>query len=56
MLKDYLRNLKLDQLKHKRNELVEKQKASESQEEIDQLLTEIHSISVEISTIKNMVP
>lgn len=56
MLKDYLRNLKLDQLKNKRNELVERQKISESQEEIDQLLSEIHSLSVEISNIKNMVP
>jgi DNA primase len=52
LLKDYQKMLKLDQLKAKRKLLVEKQKTSETQTEVDSILTEISIIDKEILGLK----
>jgi DNA primase len=56
MLKDYKMMLRADQLKSRRKELVERQKASNSQDEVDQLLVEISKLDKEILSLKNTVP
>ncbi len=56
MLKDYKVMLKMDQLKIKRKELVERQKTSHTQNEVDHLLVEISKIDKEIHGLKNTVP
>ena len=55
MLKDYLLMLQMDQLKTKRRELVERQKSSPTQVEVDQVLSEISKIDKEILNLKNTV-
>ena len=56
MLKDYQVMLRMDQLKTKRKELVERQKTSPTQIEVDHLLVEISKIDKEIHNLKNTVP
>jgi DNA primase len=56
MLKDYMVMLKMDQLKNKRKSLVERQKTSHTQNEVDHLLVEISKLDKEIHTLKNSVP
>jgi DNA primase len=56
MLKDYKVMLRMDQLKSKRKELVEKQKTTHSQNEVDHLLVEISKLDKEIHNLKNTVP
>jgi DNA primase len=56
MLKDYKVMLKMDQLRHKRKELVERQKSSLTQNEVDHLLVEISKLDKEIHNLKNTVP
>ncbi|HXH29486.1 MAG TPA: DNA primase [Bacteriovoracaceae bacterium] len=55
MLKDYQLMLKMDQLKTKRKELVERQKSTPSQNEVDLVLSEISKIDKEILNLKNTV-
>lgn len=55
MLKDYKVMLKMDQLKSKRKDLVELQKISQTQSEVDHLLAEISKIDKEILNLKNTV-
>jgi DNA primase len=56
MLKDYKVMLKMDQLKNKRKALVERQKTSHTQNEVDHLLLEISKLDKEIHNLKNSVP
>ena len=56
MLKDYKLMLRMEQLKNKRKDLVEQQKASHSQNEVDHLLIEISKLDKEILNLKNTVP
>ena len=56
MLKDYKVMLRLDQLKIKRKELVDRQKVSHTQNEVDHLLVEISKLDKEIHNLKNTVP
>lgn len=56
MLKDYKVMLKLDQLKIKRKDLVDRQKVSHTQNEVDHLLVEISKLDKEIHNLKNTVP
>jgi DNA primase len=56
MLKDYKVMLQLDLLKSKRKELVFRQKAAPTQNEIDLVLSEISKIDKEIHSLKNSVP
>ena len=56
MLKDYKVMLRMDQLKSKRKELVERQKSSHTQNEVDHLLVEISKLDKEIHNLKNTVP
>ncbi len=53
MLKDYLLMLRMDQLKLKRKELVENQKTSLLQFEVDAILSEIAKLDKEILNLKN---
>jgi hypothetical protein len=53
MLKDYKLMLKADQLKVKRKDLVERQRSSHLQTEIDSLLSEISKLDKEIMDLKN---
>jgi hypothetical protein len=46
----------MDQMKLRRKELVEKQKSSPSQQEVEILLTEISKLDKEIHNLKNTVP
>ncbi len=55
MLKDYYLALRMDQLKSKRKELVEKQKSTPTQVEIDLILSEISKLDKEILNLKNTV-
>ena len=55
MLKDYKVMLRMDQLKNKRKDLVELQKISQTQSEVDHLLAEISRIDKEILNLKNTV-
>jgi DNA primase len=55
MLKDYYLVLRMDQLKSKRKELVEKQKTTPTQLEIDLILSEISKLDKEILNLKNTV-
>lgn len=55
MLKDYKVMLRMDQLKSKRKDLVELQKISQTQTEVDHLLAEISKIDKEILNLKNTV-
>ena len=56
MLKDYKVMLKMEQLKVKRKILVERQRSSLTQMEVDGLLVEISKIDKEIHSLKNTVP
>jgi DNA primase len=56
MLKDYQLMLKMDQLKIRRKDLVEKQKSSPTQQEVDLILSEISKLDKEILSLKNTVP
>jgi DNA primase len=56
MLKDYQLMLKMDQLKVRRKDLVEKQKSSPTQQEVDLILSEISKLDKEILSLKNTVP
>jgi len=56
MLKDYKLMLRMEQLKIKRKNLVEQQKSSHSQNEVDHLLIEISKLDKEILNLKNTVP
>ena len=56
MLKDYKVMLRLDQLKIKRKDLVDRQKVSHTQNEVDHLLVEISKLDKEIHNLKNTVP
>jgi DNA primase len=56
MLKDYKVMLKMEQLKIKRKILVERQRSSLTQMEVDGLLVEISKIDKEIHSLKNTVP
>ncbi len=56
MLKDYKVMLKMEQLKIKRKVLVERQRSSLTQLEVDGLLVEISKIDKEIHSLKNTVP
>jgi DNA primase len=51
MLNDYKRNLKRDQLTHKKRELEEQQKVAKTEIEVNHLLSEIYKIAVEISKL-----
>jgi DNA primase len=53
MLKDYHLRLQLDQLKSKRKDLVERQKTTPSQSEVDLILSEISKLDKEILSLKN---
>jgi hypothetical protein len=53
MLNDYLLMLRMDQLKLKRKALVEKQKATLLQFEVDAIMTEIAKLDKEILHLKN---
>lgn len=55
MLKDYKVMLRMDQLRNKRKDLVELQKISQTQSEVDHLLAEISKIDKEILNLKNTV-
>ena len=56
MLKDYKVMLRMDQLKNKRRVLVERQKTSHTQNEVDHLMVEISTLDKEIINLKNTVP
>ena len=56
MLKDYKVMLRMDQLRNKRRALVERQKTSHTQNEVDHLMVEISNLDKEISNLKNTVP
>ncbi len=56
MLKDYQLRLRMDQLKVRRKDLVEKQKSSPTQQEVDLILSEISKLDKEILSLKNTVP
>lgn len=56
MIKDYQLMLRMDHLKQRRKDLVEKQKTSPSQEEVESLLNEISKLDKEIHHLKNTVP
>lgn len=56
MLKDYHLMLRTDQLKTRRLELVEKQKTSPTQVEVDLILSEISKLDKEILSLKNKGP
>jgi hypothetical protein len=56
MLKDYKVMLRMDQLKNKRKVLVERQKTSHTQNEVDHLMVEISTLDKEIHNLKNTVP
>jgi hypothetical protein len=56
MIKDYQLMLRMDQLKLRRKELVEKQKSSPSQQEVERILIEISKLDREIHNLKNTVP
>lgn len=53
MLKDYHLILKMDQLKTRRKDLVEKQKSSATQVEVDFILSEISKLDKEMLSLKN---
>lgn len=53
MLSDYHLALRLDQLKLKRKDLVEKQKSASSQSEVDLILSEISKLDKEILNLRN---
>lgn len=53
MLKDYRLMLSMDQLKTKRKDLVERQRTSLSQQEVDVVLSEISKLDKEILKLKN---
>jgi DNA primase len=53
MLKDYHLALRMDLLKQKRKELVEQQKSSPTQSEVDLLLSEISKLDKEMLNLKN---
>lgn len=56
MLKDYHLMLRMDQLKLKRKELVVRQQSSQTQNEVDLILSEISKVDKEILNLKNTVP
>ena len=56
MLKDYKVMLRMDQLRNKRKALVDRQKTSHTQIEVDQLMIEISKLDREIHNLKNTVP
>lgn len=56
MLSDYHLALRMDQLKVRRKELVEQQKSSQTQSEVDSILSEISKLDKEILNLKNSVP
>ncbi len=56
MLRDYLIMLRMDQLRLRRKVLVEKQKSTPMQNEVDLLLSEISKLDKEILNLKNTVP
>ncbi len=56
MLKDYKLMLKMDQLKVKRKDLVDRQKSSLTKNEVDHLLIEISKLDKEILNLRNTVP
>ena len=56
MLKDYKVMLRMDQLRIKRKALVDRQKTSHTQIEVDQLMIEISKLDREIHNLKNTVP
>lgn len=56
MLKDYKLMLQTDQLKIRRKSLVERQKSSHTQNEVDLILGEISKIDKEILNLKNSTP
>ena len=56
LVKDYQLILKTDQLKLRRKDLVERQKLSPSQQEVDLILSEILKLDREILNLKNTVP
>ncbi|MGE3609108.1 MAG: DNA primase [Bacteriovoracaceae bacterium] len=56
MLKDYKLMLQMDQLRLKRKDLVERQKSSHSQNEVDLILGEISKIDKEILNLKSSPP
>jgi DNA primase len=53
LLRDYLKNLQIDQLRTKKKVLEERQKTEPSQNEIDLILSEISQISKEIRKLKD---
>lgn len=56
MLKDYKLMLQMEQLKTKRKELVQRQNSSQTQSEIDLILSEISKLDKEILSLKSTVP
>lgn len=56
MLRDYHLMLRMDQLRLKRKELVVRQMASHSQQEVDLILSEISKVDKEILSLRNTVP
>jgi len=56
LLKDYQLMLKMDELKIRRKDLVEKQRTSPTQQEVDLILSEISKLDKEILSLKNTVP
>ncbi len=56
LLKDYQLMLKMDELRIRRKDLVEKQKTSPTQQEVDLILSEISKLDKEILSLKNTVP
>jgi DNA primase len=56
MLKDYKLMLRMDQLKTKRKDLVERQKSSPTQNEVDLILSEISKLDKEMLNLKNNAP
>lgn len=56
MLKDYHLMLRMDQLKLKRKELVVRSQSSQTQNEVDLILSEISKVDKEILNLKNTVP
>lgn len=56
MLKDYHLMLRMDQLKLKRKDLVVRQQSSQTQNEVDLILSEISKVDKEILNLKNTVP
>lgn len=56
MLKDYHLMLRMDQLKLKRKDLVVRSQSSQTQNEVDFILSEISKVDKEILNLKNTVP